>query len=121
MSDYNANDLILMVGTGVTALGGIAVGIRKYFRDDRIAEAEARTKLGGQRAGDIVVENLVKEVARLTAQMAEMRTELDELKDRMVTVKMLAMDCFEMASACECEGDTRDKLKAHLKTIMRES
>ena len=121
MSEYSPNELMTLVAAGVTTLGTIAVGVRKWVRSERVAEAENHTRLGGQRAGDIVVGNLVKEVARLTTQMAEMRVEIDELKDRMITVKMLAMDCFEMASACVCEGDTRDKLKAHLKSIMRES
>lgn len=121
MSDYNSNDLSVLVATAVTALGGVAVAARKWLRSEKVEDARTQTLLGGQRAGDMVVENLVKEVARLTAQMSEMRVELDQLKDRMNTVKMLAMDCFELANVCECEGDTREKLKDHLKSIMRES
>ena len=119
MGDYSPGELMTMLGSGVATLTAASVAARKYFRSERVAEAQTRTMLGGQRAGDIVVENLVKEVARLTAQMAEMRTELDELKDELDYVRSAGVEGLELAMACTCKGVGRETLIDHLKAIIK--
>lgn len=119
MGDYSVNEVMALIGGGVTALGTIAVGVRKFLRSERIAEAKTDTAVGGQRAGDLVVENLVKEVNRLGAVVLQMRKEIDELKHEIDYVRAAALEGLELAMQCTCPGPGHDQLIEHLKSIIK--
>jgi hypothetical protein len=107
------------IGTAVSSLIVAVLGTREYMSRKKVGDAADNSAVNTYQSGDKVLDSLVKEVTRLTAEVAKMRTELDEMKDKEAQAKILAIDCYAIASECDCEHERRAELLEKLLRIIK--
>lgn len=121
MSDLETNTLIGYLGAGVGSLGAIAVGLREYFKRERVSDAVSDSSVKGIKSNDAVLDNLVAEMARLSGRVAELESKVEHLTDKLAAVRLIALDCYQLANECDCASDNRQRLLDHLKQIIRDA
>lgn len=120
-NEFDPNGLGGYIGTAVGALITAVVGTSAYFSRKKVSDAADESTVKGFKGNDAVLENLVKEVARLASRIKELEDKVEHLTDKLANVRLVALDCYQLANECECAGDERDLLLEHLRTIIRDA
>ena len=121
MADYDPTTATTLIGGVAAALVAMGVAAREYLKREKFTDASRDSAVSGIAANDRVLTNLVAEVARLTARIDELEAKVEHLTDKLASVRLIALDCYQIANECECCGDNRARLLEHLKTIIREA
>jgi hypothetical protein len=121
MPSPETNELIGYLGGAVAALTTIGVGIREYLKRDKVSNASDDSTIKGFKGNDSVLDNLVKEVARLSGRVADLESKVEHLTDKLAAVRLIALDCYQLANECECSGANKERLLTHLKQIIRDA
>lgn len=121
VAELDTNTLIGYLGAGVGALITLGVTLREYFKREKIDGAFNDSQLKGIRGNDKVLDNLVDEVARLSARISELENKVENLTEKLATVRLIALDCYQIANECDCAGDNRALLLNHLKQIIKDA
>jgi hypothetical protein len=120
-NEFDPNGLGGYIGTAVAALITAVVGTGAYFRSKKVNDAESESTVKGFKGNDAVLDNLVKEVARLSARVLELEAKVEHLTEKLANVRLVALDCYQLANECECTGEGRDMLLEHLRSIIRDA
>ena len=118
-AEFDTSSLGGYIGTAVATMITAILGTKEYMSRKRVGDAADDSTVKGYKGNDTVLDNLVKEVKRLTEDQAEMREEIDELKKDSAETKVLAIDCYALVSECDCAHDNKALLLKHLLTIIR--
>jgi len=123
MAEYDPSTALTAIGTAIAALvsGGL------WWRDKQakkpIEAANDRHELNGINGNDKVLNNLVAEVERMKAREADFEKRITELEERvtlltnkLASVKLMAIDCYALATGCDCEA--KQALLKHLKELI---
>ena len=121
MSDISTTELITYLGTAATALTTTGFALREYFKREKITNASDASTVKGIQGNDAVLDNLIAEVARLSTRITDLETKVEHLTDKLAAVRLIALDCYQLASECECCGDNRERLLMHLKQIIKDA
>jgi hypothetical protein len=120
-NEFDPNGLGGYIGTAVAALITAVVGTGAYFRSKKVSDAESESTVKGFKGNDAVLENVLKEIKRLTDRVEALEATVAHLTDKLANVRLVALDCYQLANECECEGEERDRLLEHLRTIIRDA
>ena len=125
-TEYDAGTVIMSIFFGGGTLLGGGVWLRDYLKGRTLTDVNRDAAINGVGINQQVLTNLVDEVARmkkreadLESRIADLEKRVDDLTTRLANVRMVAIDCYAIASKCECEGS--DRLLKHLESIIRES
>lgn len=117
MADFSVTELI--VG-GVTSLGAISVGVREYLKRERVSNAADNAQIGGLGANAQVIAAMREELNRLAVRVDVLEKQVDALQDKLAGVKMIAIDCYAIASK-QPHSQEQQTLLDHLKQIIKEA
>jgi archaellum component FlaC len=95
-------------------LGGGVIWFRQYVQKLGLTESH----IGASKE---VIDNMREELDRLQERITELEQRVEELTHRLAAVRMVAIDCYSLASECECESESKTRLMDHLKQIIRDS
>ena len=121
MNEYDPSSTTTLIGTATAALLAVGVAAREYLKREKLTDASRDSTVSGITANDKVLTNLVAEVARLTKRIEELEARVEHLTDKLANVRVIALDCYQIANECDCIGDNRARLLEHLKTIIRDA
>ena len=121
MADFSTSEVSGIIATTLTALTATAVGIRRYLKDDRISSAQTDSTVAGIGANDKILNNLVAEVARLVGRVDVLEGQVESLTNKLASIRLIALDCYQIANECQCHPESRDRLLAHLKQIIKDA
>ena len=137
MAEYDAGAVIMSIFIGGGTLLGGGAWLRDYVKGQALTNVNRDAAINGVTINQQVLTNLVDEVERMKqrevetaakteareaemeARITDLEKRVDELTKRLATVKMLAVECYAVATECTCEGKVR--LQEHLKIIIQES
>jgi hypothetical protein len=57
----------------------------------------------------------------LTTRIDELETRVEHLTEKLASVRLVALDCYQVANECACTGENRARLLMYLKTIIKDS
>lgn len=120
-NEFDPNGLGGYIGTAVASLITAVVGTGAYFRSKKVSDAESESAVKGFKGNDAVLENVLKEIKRLTDRVEALEATVAHLTDKLANVRLVALDCYQLANECECEGEERERLLEHLRTIIRDA
>jgi hypothetical protein len=109
------------LGSAAAALIAAVVGTSAYFSRKRVTDASDESAVKGFKGNDVVLDNLTKEVKRLTERLEKLEGLVSHLTDKLANVRLVALDCYQLANECECDGEARERLLEHLRTIIRDA
>ncbi len=109
------------IGGAVTALITSVVGINAYLSRKRVGDAADTSTIIGFKGNDQLLKNLQDELKRLSEKVNEMDTKIDHLTDKLANVRLVALDCYQLATDCGCDDENRTALLNHLRTIIKEA
>ncbi len=122
MAELDNNYLIGSLSAIATALTTAGFALRSYFKKEKVADASDSSAIKGFQGNDKVLDNLVAEVARLTTRLTEVEAKVDHLTDKLAAIRLIALDCYQLANECSCADDeNKARLLAHLKQIIRDA
>lgn len=121
MGDLDTNALIGYLGAAATALTTGGFALRTYFKRELVTDASDASAVKGFQGNDRVLANLVAEVERMGLRVTDLESKVEHLTDKLAAVRLIALDCYQLANECECDGDNRVRLLAHLKQIIKEA
>ena len=121
MGEYDPSAATGLISGVAAALVAVGVAAREYLKREKFSDAGRDSVIGGIAANDKVLANLVGEVARLTTRIDELEARVEHLTDKLASVRLVALDCYQVANECSCAGENRARLLAYLKTIIKES
>lgn len=119
MAEIDTNALIGYLGGGVTALTAIGVGIREYLKRERVSSVSDASTVKGFQGNDKVLDNLVSEVARLSARISDLETKVQHLTDKLTAVRTHALECYQLVSDCDCVN--QEQILELLKQIIKDA
>lgn len=109
------------LGGAATALAGLGLWARKYFKNMGLEDAHRNTETSSVQTSEKVLKNIQEELERHAARIKELEDRVEELTSKLANVRLLAIDCYSLATTCECQSEARDKLLEHLKQIIRDA
>lgn len=121
MGEYDPSTATGLISGVVAALVAVGVAAREYLKREKFSDAGRDSAIGGIAANDKVLANLVGEVARLTTRIDELETRVEHLTEKLASVRLVALDCYQVANECACTGENRARLLMYLKTIIKDS
>lgn len=121
MAEYDPNTSINLIAGAVAAVMAAGVGVREYLKREKLSDATRGAEVNGIDANDKVLKNLVAEVARLSSRVTELEQRVEHLTDKLANVRLIALDCYQLANECECVSEGKAKLLDHLKQIIRDA
>lgn len=119
IGDLATNGLLMTGGGG--ALVALALYLRRVFKAMGLEDAQRDAAVNGVAANDQVLANMRAEIDRLGSRISALETKVEELTTKLANVRAVALDCYSLATECECHGEARDRLLEHLKQIIREA
>lgn len=115
----DAKGLATLVGGSVVAVIATLFGAREWLKSRVLTDTNRDAAINGVEINNGVLINLQKEMVRLTERVAELEGKVDALTDKLANVRLIALDCYQLATDCECEW--RERLLAHLKQIIKDA
>ena len=119
LSDMMQQGLTLSAGAG--ALVAISLYLRRIFKNMGLEDAQLTSAEKAVNANVAVLDNLQGEVTRLVKRVAILEEQLTHIQDKLAGVRLLALECYELALACECDDQTRSELLSVLRQIIKEA
>lgn len=121
MSEIDTSSLIGYLGAIATAITAGGFTLRSYFKREKVTDASNDSTVKGFQGNDKVVDNLIAEVARLSTRLTELESKVEHLTDKLAAVRLIALDCYQLANECDCAGANKTRLLEHLKQIIRDA
>ena len=121
MAEIDTSALIGYLGAIATALTTGGFALRSYFKKEKVSDASDSSVVKGFQGNDKVLDNLIAEVARLSVRITELEGKVEHLTDKLAAVRLIALDCYQLANECDCEGTNKAMLLEHLKQIIRDA
>lgn len=118
MADYSGGEVTGIITGALAALTTLAIGVREYLKREKVSTAQDNSTVKGISANDTVIANMQVEMQRLTKIVEKMQRQINRLTGKLASVRMVAIDCYALANECDCTGENRRVLLAHLKTII---
>ncbi len=112
---------VLGIGGGAGALAGLGLWLRRYFKGMGLEDAHRASEQASVETNDKVLKNIQEELARHAARIKELEDKVDELTTKLANVRVVAIDCYSLATQCQCEGEVRERLLSHLKQIIKDA
>ena len=106
---------------GGGALVGLALYARKFIKNMGLEDVHRSSEQNSVETSDRVLKNIQDELARHAARIKELEDRVEELTGKLANVRLLAIDCYSLATTCECQSDARSKLLEHLKQIIKDA
>ena len=97
MPDIESNYLIGSLSAIATALTTLGFALRNHLKKEKVSDASDSSTIKGFQSNDKVLDNLVAEVARLTARLNEVEAKVDHLTDKLAAIRLIALDCYQLA------------------------
>ena len=114
LTDVNRDAAINGVGINQQVLNNLVDEVERMKQ--REIETAAKTEA---REAETAAKTQAKE-AELEARIAELEKRVDDLTTKLAKVRMVAIDCYALASKCDCE-EGNEMLLNHLKIIIQEA
>lgn len=111
--------LTFSAGTG--ALVALVLYIRRIFKGMGLEDAQLSSTEKAFGASDMVLDNLQGEVDRLSKRVSLLEEQVAHLNEKLANVRLTALECYEIALACNCAGETRNELLERIRQIIKES
>ena len=121
MNEIEAPALIGYLSAIATAITAGGFTLRKYLRTEKVSDASDSSTVKGFKGNDAVVDNLIAEVARLSTRLTELEDKVSHLTDKLAAVRLIALDCYQLANECDCDSENKARLLIHLKQIIRDA
>jgi hypothetical protein len=120
-NEFDLNGIGGYIGTAVGALIASIIGTGAYFNKKKIDDAASDSTVKGYKGNDGLLDRLEKEQIKQGARITELETKIEQLTDKLANVRLIALECFQLANDCECIGEGKDMLREHLKSIIRDA
>lgn len=121
MAEVDAATVILaIVGVG----GGIGAGVmylRKIFRDMGLENAGQGAAQNGLAISQSVLKDINDELRRHSERIEELEGKVAELTTKLANVRLIALDCYQLANECDCNSGNRARLLEHLRQIIKDA
>ena len=121
MADYSANEVVGIVAGATAALGTLGVSIREYLKREKVGNAADAAQIGGLGANTQIIGAMREELNRLAVRVDVLEKQVDALTDKLANVRLIALDCYQLANECDCEGAHKARLLDHLKQIIKDA
>lgn len=99
----------------------LALYARKFIKNMGLEDAHRNSEQNSVETSDRVLKNIQDELARHAARIKELEDRVEELTSKLANVRLLAIDCYSLASTCTCSTEIREKLLEHLKQMIRDA
>ena len=119
VAEIDTSALIGYLGAIATALTTGGFALRSYFKREKVANAVDASTVKSHQGNDTVVD--IAEVARLSTRLSELESKVSHLTDKLAAVRLIALDCYQLANECDCNGVNKARLLEHLKQIIRDA
>jgi len=122
LTEYDTSTIITTIfGASVTIVAALAFA-RDWLKSRVLTDTNRDAAINGVEINQAVLRNLQEEVARLNKRVFEVEAKVEELTHKLANVRMVAIDCYSIASNCDCANtENKRKLLEHLKQIIRDS
>lgn len=121
MADYDSTTVILaIIGVG----GGVVAGIlylRKIFSGMGLESSGNDAAQAGLIISQSVLKDINDELKRHSQRIEELEGKVAELTSKLANVRLIALDCYQLANECECHGENRARLLEHLRQIIKDA
>ena len=120
-TEVDPSSLGTWIGGGIAAIVAAAISLQAYFAKKKVSDASDESAVKGFKGNDSVLDNLRAEIERLSKRMADLEAKVEHLTDKLANVRLVALDCYQLATDCDCAGESRERLLEHLRTIIKEA
>jgi hypothetical protein len=119
--DYTPEGVMAGLGAAVTALVSGGLWFRKKIRDDKVDGAGADSIQRSVDVNDKVLASLQADYERLVKRVETLEKQVTHLTEKLASVRLIALDCYQLANECDCVGENRQRLLNHLKQIIKDA
>lgn len=111
----------LTISAGTGAIVALVLYIRRIFKGMGLEDAQIHANTSAVAANDAVLQNLQSEIARLSKRVGVLEEQVVHLSDKLANVRLVALECYEIALGCHCADEARSMLLSRLRDIIREA
>lgn len=119
--EYSSEGIVAGIFAGIPTIIGGLYWLRKKIRDDKLDSKGAESAENGLKISDKVLANMQTELDRLAKRVDVLEKQVAHLTEKLANVRLIALDCYQLATECECANENRQRLLEHLKSIIKES
>lgn len=119
LNQFFQHGMSLSVGAG--ALVALAFYIRRIIKGMGLEDAHIQANTSAVNASDAILQNLQAEVMRLSKRVEALEDQVTHLSDKLANVRLVALECYEIALSCECDSGSREQLLARIRDIIKEA
>lgn len=122
VSDYDTGSIVTAIGAAALSIVAGLAFVRDWLKSRALTDTNRDAAINGVEINQTVLKNLQEEITRLTKRVAEVEHRVEELTDKLASVRMVAIDCYALANKCSCsDTETKGLLLEHLKQIIRDA
>lgn len=111
----------LAISAGTGAIVALVMYIRRIFKNMGLEDAQMESTSKAMSANDVVLDNLQGEVYRLSKRVGALEEQVAQLKEKLANVRLMALECYEIALQCNCANETRHELLDRIREIIKEA
>lgn len=111
----------LAISAGAGAIVALVMYIRRIFKNMGLEDAQMESTSKAMSANDAVLDNLQSEVYRLSKRVGVLEEQVAQLKEKLANVRLMALECYEIALQCNCANETRHELLDRIREIIKQA
>lgn len=105
-------------GGGLIAL---TLYLRRVFRGLGLEDARIHAAEASATASEVILQNLQSEISRLSNRVAVLEGHVTHLNDKLADIRLVALECYELALKCNCDDETKALLLDRLRQIIKDA
>lgn len=117
--EYDPSIVSAWIAGGSVSIVSALAFAREWMKSRSLTDINRDAAINGVEINNGVLGNLQKEMIRLTARVAELENKLAAVTDTLVSIRLIALDCYQIANSCACE--TRHQLMDRLTQIIKDA
>lgn len=121
MGDYDASQVTAAL---IAVSGALAAGVlylRKIFNGIGLENSGQGAAQAGLAISQSVLKDINDELKRHSERIEELEGKVAELTTKLANVRLIALDCYQLANECDCNSENRARLLEHLRQIIKDA
>ncbi len=111
----------LTISAGGGALVALAFYLRRVFKGMGLEDVQRAAAVSASEASETILSNLQAEVDRLSKRVETLEGQVHHLTEKLASVRLSALECYEIALSCHCDNNARDELLDKLRHIIKDA